>query len=372
MRALTFLTAAGVLALTGLALASGPGARARPSATMPEVRAEEGRARARAAALDRQARAATEASERATIAAAALAARVQQAEAALAVADAEMVRLRERRRALDLRLARERAPAARLLAGLQTQLRRPVALTLLQPGSLDDAVHLRAVLAAVGPQIAEKTETLRGSLAHARRLEARASAITMEQRALRASLDKRRQELASVSAAERLKARRAAGAADREAERAFAIAAQTRNLSGLVRGLDRPSSSRQGSVRPRATGPLSGPQPYRLPLAASPSSRAGPDRSSLSLPARPGALVVAPGSGRIAFAGPFRGYGAIAIIDHGEGWTSLVTGLAQVRVDVGQAVIAGSPLGEAAGGATEIGLELRRNGERMNPLERMR
>ena len=41
--------------------------------------------------------------------------------------------------------------------------------------------------------------------------------------------------------------------------------------------------------------------------------------------------MVAPAAGRIAYAGPFRGYGTIVIIDHGGGWTSLISGLAPGR-----------------------------------------
>jgi septal ring factor EnvC (AmiA/AmiB activator) len=88
--------------------------------------------------------------------------------------------------------------------------------------------------------------------------------------------------------------------------------------------------------------------------------------------ARPDALVVAPAAGRVAFAGPFRGYGGIVIIEHGGGWASLVTGLAGVRVAVGQTLVAGSPLGQAPSRRPRIGLELRRDGERVNPLDQLR
>ncbi|MBA3054230.1 MAG: peptidoglycan DD-metalloendopeptidase family protein, partial [Sphingomonadales bacterium] len=85
--------------------------------------------------------------------------------------------------------------------------------------------------------------------------------------------------------------------------------------------------------------------------------------------ARPGAQAIAPGPGRVAFAGPYRGFGQIAIIDHGDGWTSLVTGLARLDVRVGQNLVAGSPLGRAGPGRPVIGLELRREGEPVNPLD---
>ncbi|RYY43218.1 MAG: metalloendopeptidase, partial [Sphingomonadales bacterium] len=313
----------------------GPGLPPTASRSLTQARAEAARARDRAAALDREARAATQVSERAIIAAAALAARVQQSEAALAGADAELASLRDQRRALDRRLGRERAPVAQLLAGLQTQVRRPAVLTMLQPGSLENAVRMRAVVAAVGPQIAARTASLKREAQRALSLERAAAAIATDRRALQADLSARRSELATLSVAQSLQARRAGEAADREAERAYAIAAEARDLSTLVRRLDgaKPLSSRQP-----ARGTASGPTPYRLPVTGlqASSEQAG---AGLTLLARPAALVVAPAAGRVAFAGPYRGYGEIVIIEHAAGWSSLVTGLAKARVAVGQSLV---------------------------------
>lgn len=338
---------------------------------LAEARNEGARARERAAALDREARAATLASERATLAVAALGARLQQAEAELAGADAQLALLRRQREELDRRLARERAPMAQLLAGLQTQVRRPPLLTLLQPGSIQDAVHLRAVVAAVGPQIAARTSGLRETLARSRGLERESARLARQRRQLLAELTARRTELATVSAAERLKARRAAGAADREAERALALGEQARDLSALLRGLQASAPQPRPSAKSGANA-SGGPSPYRLPVAGPVDPSTPPANRGVTLLARPGALVVAPAAGQVAFAGPFRGYGAIVIVEHGGGWISLVTGLQTVRVAVGQALVAGSPLGQAPAGNPRIGLELRRDGQRVNPLDQLR
>jgi murein hydrolase activator len=68
--------------------------------------------------------------------------------------------------------------------------------------------------------------------------------------------------------------------------------------------------------------------------------------------------------------GPFRGYGLILIIEHGEGYHSLLSGLGRIDGDVGQWVLAGEPVG-AMGPATEgnprLYLELRRQGHPINP-----
>jgi septal ring factor EnvC (AmiA/AmiB activator) len=86
---------------------------------------------------------------------------------------------------------------------------------------------------------------------------------------------------------------------------------------------------------------------------------------------RPGAQVVAPFDGQIVFAGPFRRYGQILIIDHGGGYHSLVAGLTRVDGIVGQWVLAGEPvglMGSPESGEPELYVELRRNGQPINPL----
>ena len=63
------------------------------------------------------------------------------------------------------------------------------------------------------------------------------------------------------------------------------------------------------------------------------------------------------------YAGRFRRYGNIVIVDHGSGWTSLIAGLDAVLVKVGDTLNQGTPLGRAPqDNAPRITVELRRQG----------
>ena len=89
----------------------------------------------------------------------------------------------------------------------------------------------------------------------------------------------------------------------------------------------------------------------------------------LSFKTRAGAQVVAPFDGQVMFAGPFKGYGQILIIDHGGGYHSLLAGMDQVNASVGQSVIAGEPVGVMPAETNpSLYLELRRQGQPINPL----
>ena len=126
---------------------------------------------------------------------------------------------------------------------------------------------------------------------------------------------------------------------------------------------------------PQTASPQTGIGSYMLPVsgrlvAGFGESREGAPRSrGIALAVRAGAQVVAPAEGRVAFAGPYRGYGRIVIIEHKGGWTTLVTGLARLDTRVGEQLLAGSPLGAAGAGNPVISVELRRDGEPVNPLQ---
>lgn len=58
------------------------------------------------------------------------------------------------------------------------------------------------------------------------------------------------------------------------------------------------------------------------------------------------AQVIAPFDGSVIFAGPFRGYGNLIIIEHGQGYLSLLAGLETIDAELGQMLLAGEPVGQ--------------------------
>ena len=83
----------------------------------------------------------------------------------------------------------------------------------------------------------------------------------------------------------------------------------------------------------------------------------------LTIMTQAGAQVVAPADGRIVFAGLFRSFGRIIIIDHGDGWTSVITNMVAVSARVGETVSQGAPIGRAGPVRSRITVELRRAGQ---------
>ncbi len=369
---------------------------------LTEAQSEGNAAGLRAESLEAEAAQATEAAEKTAREAAGVAARIQQSEAAIVADQARIGLIEQQRGALRAQLAEKQRPLVRLTASLQRLARRPPVLSMLRPGSLRDAMYLRAILATMLPEVENRTAALRAEITRSKALQEQARLALKRLRAGEGEWRQRRLGLAALETRQRLASRAVSGVADREAERALALAEQARDLDGLADDLGkagalraelaglpgpvlRPAQPLSAQVAPAeamvaVTAPaiLAGPPAYALPVAGrlvagfGESPQGLPRSRGIALAVRQGAQAVAPAPGRVAFAGPYRGYGSIVIIEHAGGWTSLITGLAQLDARVGDQLVRGSPLGITGAGRPVLTLELRRDGVPVNPLEYIR
>ena len=83
---------------------------------------------------------------------------------------------------------------------------------------------------------------------------------------------------------------------------------------------------------------------------------------------RSNAQVISPFDGTVLFADEFKGYGKLIIIEHGDGYHSLLSGLNQIDCTVGQNVLTGEPVGRmSANTSDKLYMEFRQNGQPVNP-----
>jgi septal ring factor EnvC (AmiA/AmiB activator) len=94
-------------------------------------------------------------------------------------------------------------------------------------------------------------------------------------------------------------------------------------------------------------------------------------KKGIVIETRPEAAVISPFDGQIAFAGPFRHYGLLLIIDHGDGYHTLLSGMGSIDGTVGQLLLAGEPVGQMKKSSKEnpkLYMELRNNGAPIDPV----
>ncbi|QJE73459.1 peptidoglycan DD-metalloendopeptidase family protein [Aerophototrophica crusticola] len=297
------------------------------------------------------------------------------------------------------RIDADRAALAELLGALQRLSRLPPEVLLARPQPPADTVKSALLLRAAVPELRDRADALakeleglaalRQDLARQRGVvEASAATLAKRQDDIR-GLVSRREELSRATDAERDKVTRqvaqlATRASDlkdllekletqrKEAEARQKAAEAARRAAAEAererKAKDRVAALGTGKGLPRLGGmefPVGGDVVTRY----GEQDELGTTSRGLTLKGRAGGPVVAPYDGSVMFAGPFKGYGLILILEHAHGYHSLLAGLGKIDAQVGQRVLTGEPVGSLAKeGTPTMYFELRRAGQPINPL----
>jgi murein hydrolase activator len=347
----------------------------------------------------------------------------QETEAAMTDLEQQLARLQESEAEKSAALRRRGTQSEALLMALQRLARQPPEAMALAPGEPVDTVRAGLLISAAIPAIEAQARRLKEELAGLGELRGR---IAEKRQALaRQSVTLASQELAlkTLAARKSLLLDSAAHGAELSAQRLAQLSSQAGDLRELIERLEAEQKKRleeerrseaellaRAAARPprraaaREAAPgVEAPPPGDAKLALVPADPARPKElrpfsaahgamllpvsgklrlrfgendefgaasKGLLIEARPGGQVVAPFDGRVEFAGPFRGYGQILIIEHGDGYHSLLAGLERIDSAVGRWLVAGEPVGIMPAGGREpaLYLELRRHGQPINPL----
>lgn len=298
----------------------------------------------------------------------ALARDVQAAESRLEAAGAALAAAHA---AAEAAQAAQRARAAELAPFIPVMQRLavwPAETVLASPAPPEEALRGLAILQGAAHRIVTRAEAFRAAETEA---TARAEAATREAAALRQAEAAMRGALTALDQALEQAARRRAQAVTAEAEaarRAAETAARARDLGGAVARLRRDTPPAEPVAAPAGRGAL--PVAGRVTRGFGAPTEAGPAQG-LTLAAAPGARVTSPCPGRVAFAGPFRSYGLLLIVECGDGYHFVLAGLDKLDTAPGERVLAGEPVGqlpriEGRSRAT-LYLELRRNAVPVDP-----
>ena len=314
-----------------------------------------------------------------------------------------LTELKDREDAKLVRLAAQRGQLAGILVALQRVARYPPEALMMQPISPADTVRSAILLRAAVPEIKRSAFRLREdleSLAKARREMAEKK---IQLTSVTAGLETERKRLAVLFGQKTAVKFRTLTARKSETRRMKSLSGEAATLRELLKKLNKGRPPPQSGQKPSVSGESTAKtNPYVPPktvlglpagLTGAPISgqrgklappvvgriigrfgqtlSTGLTRKGMRLQTASGAQVVAPYEGRVVYAGKFRGYGELLIIEHGEGYHSLLSGLARIDNTIGQWVVAGEPVGVMGRPDSRkpvLYVELRRNGQPINPL----
>ena len=285
-------------------------------------------------------------------------------------------------RSLLASLNARRTTIDKTLGALQRISRVPPTAMLASPKNVTDAVRTSMLLSAIVPELSAQAQSFRSELLALRQIRGE---IIRRRARLDNAVDRlKREQIALDRLIDRKSSLRSRTLAESKGERRqiAALSASARDLTNLIDRIEqrlRNAPNRLALRPPETTKPFSAARgalslPARGPVVTrfGEHSALGLRSRGISVATRAGAQVVAPYDGRIVFAGLFRRYGQLLIIAHGEGYHTLLAGFSSIDGVVGQWLLAGEPVGKMSRQESqrkpELYIELRQDGEPMNPL----
>ena len=299
-----------------------------------------------------------------------VASRVRDAETHVSDAEARLHTLDAHEQEIRGSLDARRSEVIEVLAALQRAGRRTPPALLVRPEDALQSLRTAMLLGAVVPELrarAEKLATDLGELVTVRKT------ITDQRDHLAADRDRLRDDQTRLSALIDERQRQQAGIQkdiDAEGARAIALARQVDSLQGLIAKMEQDvksaakaaAAANQNAGRndpallkdPKRTSPAiafaSAKGLFKLPVNGTKvrdfggSDGTGGVDKGISLATRPGAQVTTPCDGWVVYAGPFRSYGQLLILNAGGGYHVLIAGMERISVGIGQFVLAGEPV----------------------------
>ncbi len=290
-------------------------------------------------------------------------------------------------------LTDDRQSQSDLLAAIQRLSMTPPTVMTLRSSTALDAARAAMIIGGLTEQLESSAQDFSGQLTQLSAVRAGMDSERIKLTESEKALIKQRQTIRSLV---KTKAARAASLSDNQKQqqkRAKELAAKADDLRELIRQFERaakdvvprikPAPGRAGPrVKPKSGArppePLDLPEGTRFadargslkaPVQGTLKSGYGSGRKGLTVSTRQNAQVTAPFTGRIEFAGAFKNYDNVVILNVGESYFMLLTGLGEIFVTSGEMVRAGEPVGlmPPSAAETELYIELRKNGAPINP-----
>jgi septal ring factor EnvC (AmiA/AmiB activator) len=305
-----------------------------------------------------------------------IAARVRGVETRIGDAEARLRPLDAREQQIRSSLDSRRSEIVEVLAALQRAGRRAPPALLVRPEDALQSLRTAMLLGSVVPEMRSQAERLVGDLSE---LIGVRKTIATERDQLGVDRDKLKgDQVQLASLVEERQRKQSAIEKDLEAEgaRALALARQADSLQGLIAKMeqDLKSAAKAAEIASLKGTPvaLNGKpnlkalkDPGRLsPAIAFASAKGlfalpvngvrirefggsdgvGGAEKGISLATRAGAQVTTPCDGWVVYAGPFRSYGQLLILNAGGGYHVLIAGMERISVNIGQFVLTGEPV----------------------------
>ncbi len=292
---------------------------------------------------------------------------------------------------LAQKLELDRGSMATTILGLERMRRVPPELLIVRPGAPLETAQTAMLLGNLLPALNQRAQKLSEDIEKLHQIQTKLADDRKALLTTKADLDKQNSELGKMMAAREKEFKNAHAAYRASASRAEQYAAEAQSLSELVARIEADNKrtaalareERPAPAKPskkaasggkslkglgRAIWPVSG----RTVAQFGDRDEMGGTIKGIKIDASAKSVVVTPLSGTVKYAGTFRNYGQLVIVEHHNGYHSLLAGLSRADVAIGQNLSGGEPLGYMPGSSSQndpltLYYELRHDGEAIDP-----
>ncbi|HUZ91911.1 MAG TPA: peptidoglycan DD-metalloendopeptidase family protein, partial [Methylocella sp.] len=317
--------------------------------------------------------------------------KVNESERKIGETEARLDTLTGAEDAIKRSLASRRAVIAEVLASLERMGRKPPPALLVAPEDMLTAIRTAMLLGSVLPQMRSETEALASDLSDLLQLRQSIAAeretlsvgvtkLRAERQRLAALVDARQSALSAAEQALGAQRERAAELAKQAASLKDLIAKMETEVAAAARGAEaaRKADENRRRAAPPAAGTKTAMAPFKDPARLAPATSFietkgllpfpvvgtlqrgfgsrdgfGDTEKGMLISTRVEAIVSSPCDGWVSFAGRYRSYGQLLIINAGQGYYIILAGMDKINVNVGQFILAGEPVGVMGDGSVK-------------------
>jgi murein hydrolase activator len=309
-----------------------------------------------------------------------LAKTLESQQTAVQTADAKLKKLGAESIVIRSTLAEKQDQLSELLAGLQRLEQNPPPALVVEPQNILQALRGAMMFGAVVPEMRDQALDLQNNLHRLEAIKSETEDAKKSQEQALAALAISQSELVKLQAEKKASAINSAKDLEAEKRRAVELASQAKNLKQLLAALEEEKiraeaiktaeakalelderKKREALLRPmmvftQAHGKIEYPVQGDKLKQFGDDNGLGGTLDGLAIATAPDSNVISPVDGRVEFAGPFRSYGQLLILNVGEGYLVLLAGMNQISAEIGQSIRAGEPLGHMGKGPSSVAL----------------
>ena len=320
-----------------------------------------------------------------------LARTVQAKEEDLTRLENRQAQMQARQKELEQRLALTNKQMVQIATGLQTLAIRPPELALMEVRTPLDTLRSRMLMGYSLPVVQGTNRQVREDLAELSRLKADLEEQIVQIKFTQSQLNEQSSQMDRLLQQKAMLQAQYQVSHTQSREKVKALGAQAKDLKDLLDKLEKEKAARiakQRAQQPQQRIIQSTPSPAPAPLMGQfakakgrlpypirgtvigrfgDETLGGAHSKGITIAGRSAARVIAPFDGTVLFAGPFKNYGQVIILDHGDSYLTLLAGMETVNPSVGQTVLAGEPIGQMKIAKAELYIEIRRDGQVLDP-----